>query len=128
VAYEVKYEADAIRSNVHWLLEEVAAEVGDSLADEYRLLTEVHINDVTVSNSETIIWCARDFDVTGQEVVRAMLSGAPEQMTLEEIGERSGLGGRGQRAAIALIQQGALSFDATQSLSPRCLLRNRCRQ
>lgn len=128
VAYEVKYRADVSRSNADVLLEEVAAQVGDSFADEYRLLTELHINDAIVANSEAIIWCARDFDASGQEIVRSMLCGAPGQMTLQEIGERSGLGGRGQRAAIALIQQGVLSFDPAQALSPRCLLQNRCRQ
>lgn len=128
VAYEVKYEVDVVKEGTEALLEEVAMYVGDDLAEEYSLLTELDVNDLAVANAETIIACGRDFDLAGQEIVRALLMRAPATMTLGEIGERSGLGARGERAAMALIQQGILRFDPAEALSPTVKLSNLCTQ
>lgn len=128
VAYEVKYAETAARKGTEALLQEVCEHVGDDLADEYKLLTELHVNDVAVANAKSIIECGRDFDIRGQEVVRASLMRAPATITLAEIGKLSGLGARGERAAMALIQQGALRFDPAEPLSPTVKLRNLCTQ
>lgn len=102
--------------------------VGDDFANEYRLLTELHLNDIAVANAKSIIESGRDFDIRGQEVVWAALMRAPATITLAEIGELSGLGARGERAAMALIQQGALRFNPAEMLSPTVKLRNLCTQ
>lgn len=128
VAYEVKYAENAARKGTEALLEEVAEHVGDDLADEYMLLTELHVNNVAVANAKSIIECGRDFDIRGQEVVRASLMRAPATITLAEIGKLTGLGVRGERAAMALIQQGALRFDPAEPLSQTVKLRNLCTQ
>jgi hypothetical protein len=123
-AYAVKYTADSDRQGLRRVLELVAAGNGDAFADEYGILTEKGIDEVSIRNGRYVIECSADFDEEGRGLVRSTLAHCAARISLADIGSVTGLGTRGRRAAVSLIQDGCLEVAPGESLGPKTVLEN----
>lgn len=123
VAYAIRYVEDVDEA----LLEAVRAacdQNGDRFADLYVLLTELDIDPLNTANSRRILSCARDFDFEAQDRIRDLLARCGGQVSLVECDRWVGDGHRGARAAIALIQTGALQIPQGVRLNLQAVLLN----
>ncbi len=124
VAYEVKYHEDVARSGVLDRLRRMADQVGDRMADSYRLLTERDIDAVSIANAKDIVDCGSDLDLEGRELVREHLRRRGPKVRLGDMGRDTRLGTRGYRAAISLIQDGSLVLRPGDRIGPETVLDN----
>jgi hypothetical protein len=124
VAYAVKYEQD-VDDDLREALRLVSEQLGDRFADEFRILTEKNLTRSQIENAKDILACASDFDFEGQEIVAAQLCGLPSRVRLDEIVRVAGLGNRGRRAAVTLVQKGLLKVPANVRLADDAVLVNR---
>ncbi|MBS3652082.1 hypothetical protein KEU06_26115 [Pseudaminobacter sp. 19-2017] len=123
IAYAVKYEDD-VDDELRETLRCVAQQVGDRFAGEFRTLTEKDLTRIQVENAQDVLDAARDFDFEGQSLAAAVLKALPARVTLAEIARASGLGERGRRAAVALVQKGLLKVPSNERLTSNALLFN----
>ena len=117
-AFEVKYEADAERTDVRERIAAAATNVGEEFADDYRLLTERHLSREAIDRAEYLISCALDFDEEAVATVRSHLGTAGETIMLEEVAAATRLGCRAMRAAALLVREGALVPENGNSIVP----------
>lgn len=107
---ECKYEEDSKRKAVPAKIAGIGRNAVSGITDDYRIVTQFDLDDVTVANARSIVACALDDDPEGLAAVRRALPGMPEGFALGDVADASGLGFRGYRAAVALLQSGALSL------------------
>lgn len=105
IAYAVKYARD-VDDDLIGVLEAVAAHEGDDFADEYRIACETDIDEVRIANARLICRYAGSFDLEAIDVVRPLLPRVEDGSTFGSIADRSGMGERGFRAAVVLVQSG----------------------
>lgn len=103
----------------------ISTQHGAKLADDYRAVTYETLDPVAVLNGRLILRCGRDRDHAGQDAVRTALRGLGVVTTLREIAEATGLGVRGARAAVALLQSGVLASPHGERLRLDLPLENR---
>ncbi len=124
VAYFVKYQEDVDR-DLREMIQLVCDQVGDRVADEFRLFTQHCVTRTQIENAMDIVDCGGDYDFKGQSIVEATLLRLPSQVALGEIAEASGLANRGFRAAVTLIQKGLLVVPKNVRLGDQAILVNR---
>lgn len=122
-AYAAKYSQD-IDQELSLDLCAMRDTWGDAVADEYSTLSETDFDDSTIENSKLIIASALDFDFEGQTEVRLKLRSMGREMRLGEIANATGLGDRGYRAALSLIQGGDLLCTPGRLLEPSAIVFN----
>ncbi|MBB3952651.1 hypothetical protein [Aureimonas jatrophae] len=133
VATAVKYHDDAVRDGLFELLGHVARQafVIDAdgrlvpFAHEYRIVTERHLDGVRVDNARTIVACGAEQDVEATGIVRGWLQAADRTFPLGIVNGATGLGSRGFRAAVALIQSGAVVVPSGLRIAPETMVVNR---
>ncbi|TRC89706.1 hypothetical protein FJV80_07905 [Mesorhizobium sp. WSM4310] len=123
IAYAVKYQID-VDEDLREALRLASEQVGDRIADEFRIFTEKDLTFTQIENAKDILACGGDYDFEGQSIVAALLRRLPSQVSLDEIVEASGLGNRGWRAAVTLIQKGLLVIPANVRLGDQAILVN----
>lgn len=123
-AYAVKYRGD-VDDELRETLRLVAEQVGDRFADEYRIITENDLTRTQIENARDILSCGSDFDAEGCALVAEALATQPSRVRLGALGSATGLGERGYRAAVSLVQTGALAVPAGVRLGPEAVLENR---
>ncbi|KRB31501.1 hypothetical protein [Mesorhizobium sp. Root172] len=124
IAYAVKYEED-VDDDLRETLRLTSEQQGDRFADEFRILTEKDLTLTQIANAREILAYASDFDFEGQALVTAALQGLPARVLLADVVRVTGLGERGRRAAVALVQKGLLKVPANVRLADNALLVNR---
>ncbi|MFD2053646.1 hypothetical protein ACFSQT_11265 [Mesorhizobium calcicola] len=124
IAYAVKYEQD-VDDDLRETLRLISEQQGDRFADEFRILTEKDLTLAQIENAREILAYASDFDFEGQALVTAALQGLPARVLLADVVRVTGLGERGRRAAVALVQKGLLKVPANVRLTDNALLVNR---
>lgn len=122
-AFAVKHVED-VDDEIRAVLTAVAEQLGNRFADDFRTLTEAMVDRVSISNAWKIVDCAKDLDLEAMDEVRAYLLSAPHELRLGQIGSAIGLGERGYRAAIALIQSGALRIAPGTLIGPDAIATN----
>lgn len=115
---EAKYVADAVKGRTTERLELIAANAIDGMTDDYRIVTERDVDEVSIANARDIVGCGLDDDVLGKRHVADVLKRLPSTTTLAEVVDASGLGVRGYRAAVALLQSGVLSLGPGVRIQP----------
>ncbi len=126
VAFAVKRSMpELLRDDTIAIIEAIAAEHGARVADEYRTVTYESLDPVALENAKLILACGRDHDIAGQRLVGEILADLGQTVSLREIAEASGLGGRGVRAAVALIQSGILMPPRGEHLALDLPMENR---
>ncbi|RST85494.1 hypothetical protein EJC49_15515 [Aquibium carbonis] len=123
-AYAVKYRND-VDDELRETLRLVAEQVGDRFADEYRIITEKDLTCTQIENARDILSYGSDFDAEGCASVAEALTTLPRYVRLGALGSATGLGERGYRAAVSLVQAGALAVPAGVRLGPEAILENR---
>lgn len=118
VAYSVKYVENVESTDLRGLLRDICEGCDGDFADEYVILTEGDIDLLTLRNATEIIACGKDFDIEAMTAVRDALPSCGQTVTPREIGRFTGLGRRGERATIALIQSGAVTLRRGDKVSP----------
>lgn len=109
VAYYVKAKDSKVtRAEAQAILDAINARHGDGFAHDYRFVSFDGLDPATVVNASLIARCGDDLDEEARSVVRAALRDLGPDVTADDIGEATGLGVRGMRAAFALIPAGAL--------------------
>lgn len=116
IAHAVKYEDD-VDDELRETLRLVSEQLGDRFADEFRILTEKDLTRIQIENAQDVLDAARDFDVKGQSLAVAALQALPARVTLADIANVSGLGKRGGRAAMTLVQKGLLKVPPNERLA-----------
>ena len=124
VAYAVKYEED-VDDDLLETLRLVSEQQGDRFAGEFRILTEKDLTLTQIENAKDILAYASDFDFEGQASVTAALYRLPARVLLSDVVRETGLGERGRRATVALIQKGLLKVPANVRLADNAVLVNR---
>lgn len=110
VAYAVKATTNELRAgDTPAILTAVGAQLGTRFAHQYRAVTNDTLDPVALLNARLIVRCGRDHDYAAMDVVRDSLPRLGRSATLREVAEATGLGRRGVRAAVALIQSGVLA-------------------
>lgn len=94
------------------------------MAHDFRTLSETDIDRTTIANASAIIRCARDYDEEAMDLLRAHLPSCGTTISLQECGKIAGLGSRGYRAAIALLQSGWLTIPAGERIGHDTVLCN----
>ncbi|WP_315744841.1 MULTISPECIES: hypothetical protein [unclassified Bradyrhizobium] len=118
VAYFIKYAADAKKHGLADLIRTIAAESAPRTADEFRLLTELNIDLITIKNSRRIVECGCRLDLEATGMVRNHLRSSPRVVTPRSVARDTGLGRRGSNALIALLQSGSVRLvDATSTIT-----------
>jgi hypothetical protein len=108
-AYAVKDTAEAaLKDDTAGKLRLICEQDTSGLADDYRLVTFEGLDPAAVGNASLIARCGAEQDREAWEAVRAILPGLPGTVTAAAVGEASGYGVRGMRAAFALIPAGLL--------------------
>jgi len=126
IAYAVKRsERELLRDDTIEILKAIEVEHGSRIADAYRTVTYESLDPVALENARLIVRCGRDQDIAAQRRVRECLADLPATVTLERIAQASGIGHRGLRAAIALIQSGILVLPCGQPLASNLPMVNR---
>ncbi|WP_157944540.1 hypothetical protein [Mangrovicella endophytica] len=115
---ECKYDEDSERKAVPAKIGGIGRNAVLGTTDDYRVVTQFDLDDITIANARAIVACALDDDPEGLEAVRRALPGMPEGFALGDVADASGLGFRGYRAAVALLQSGALSLAPGVAVSP----------
>lgn len=118
-------EADLRADDTLKVIAAICAQHGAKLADDYRTITYETLDPVAVLNGRFILRCGRDHDYAGQEATRAALRRLGAVTTLREVAEATGLGARGARAAVALLQSGILASPPGERLRLDLPLENR---
>ncbi|SFM31148.1 hypothetical protein [Methylobacterium pseudosasicola] len=96
------------RDDTVHVIKTICAQHGNRLADDYRAVTYETLDPFQVMNGREIIECGRDHDHAGRRAIRTALPGLGQVTTLREVATATGLGQRGVRAAVALLQSGVL--------------------
>jgi hypothetical protein len=122
-AYAVKYQED-VGPDLRRMLQAAATDRRLGLAHDFRFLTEADIDRVTIANASAVIRCARDYDEEALELLRTHLPSCGSDIRLRDCGDIAGLGSRGYRAAIALLQSGWLSMKAGERIGLDTVLSN----
>ena len=122
-AYAVKYRND-IDADLLAMLQVVSADRGIRLAHDFRTLSETQIDKISIANASAIIRCARDFDEDAMDTLRSHLPSNSPTIRLRDCGDIAGLGSRGYRAAIALLQSGWLSITPGDHIGLDTVLSN----
>ena len=108
-AYAVKdTKKSAVEDDTEAKLELICDQDTDDVADDFRLVTFEGLSPVAVENASLIARCGAQEDREAWEAVRATLPNLPGTVTAAGLGEASGYGVRGMRAAFALIPAGLL--------------------
>lgn len=107
------------------VIEAICAQRGSAVADDYRSVTYESLDPVAVLNGRLILRCGRDHDHAGQGAVRKALRCLGRATTIREIAEAAGMGPRGARAAVALLQSGLLTNPLGEKLGLDLPLENR---
>ncbi|MGW5841071.1 hypothetical protein ACWFZ6_24085 [Methylorubrum extorquens] len=107
------------------IVETICAQKGSKLADDYRAITYETLDPDAVLNGREILACGRDHDHAGLRAVRSVLPGLGPITSLREVALATGLGQRGVRAAIALLQSGILMNPPGKRLDLDLPLENR---
>ena len=107
------------------VIKAICSQHGNSLADDYRAVTYETLDPVAVLNGRLILRCGRDHDYAARDTVRKTLPRLGTATTLREIALATGIGQRGVRAAVALLQSGILIFPAGERLRLDLPLENR---
>ncbi len=121
-ATEFKYAADAKRQDTERLLNEVAAGLESHVADDFRIVTEEDLDETTIANARLIVACGNDRDYDAVEAVRETMPKPGTVLPLGEFGDISRFGYRGYRAAVSLVQAGAVAAAPEMSLSPDAIV------
>jgi hypothetical protein len=108
-------------------IEAICAQHGARLAHDYRAVTYETLDPVAVLNGRLILRCGRDHDYAAMDAVRQALPRLGPATTLREVATLTGLGQRGVRAAVALLQSGILMNPPGKRLCLDLLLENRVR-
>ncbi|WAP70067.1 hypothetical protein [Jiella pelagia] len=74
-AIAIKYHDDVEKSGLRHVLACIERSVGDECADDFRIMTERHVDAVTIRNARLMISCGLDFDHAAQQRVRSCLPG-----------------------------------------------------
>ncbi|WP_102959325.1 hypothetical protein [Mangrovicella endophytica] len=93
-------------------------------ADEFRIMTERHVDGITVGNARLVLACARIADQEGQEAVSQWLQSAPEHFRIGEACAAIGPELRGYHAAVALVPSGAVVIPSGHRIDPDLEVRN----
>lgn len=117
VAYAVK-AAHKDEAELEAALKAIAAHGGDDIADEFRILRADELDEVTVANARLVCQFARAFDFGAIGFVEGTLPAEGTQTTFREITQRSGLGTRGYRAAVTLVQSGLVRLARGVAITP----------
>lgn len=133
VAIAFKYEEDVVRQGLADMLATIAGQAFETdvngilvpFADEYRIVTERHLDGMRVRNAELVVACGSDFDGEGRRIVREWLSGAPRSFQLRDVGRMTGLGSRGFRAAVSLVQAGIVEIPDGHRIGSTTMAVNR---
>lgn len=117
VAYAVKDTAESAQKDDTWAkLQLICDQDTDGVADDFRLVTFEGLDPTAVENASLIARCGAEQDREAWEAVRATLPNLPRTVTAAGIGQASGYGVRGMRAAFALIPAGLLRNPPGQRL------------
>ncbi len=108
IATAVKPQAIAERSGLAARLQQIAARMPRSFATAVMLLTERQVRPTAVRNARLILSVRHDPPSTDAAALVAASSNLAGSVTIASLIEVSGLEGRGFRAAIRCIDQGAL--------------------
>jgi len=117
IVYAVRHARDA-DDELRDVLRAVADHEGDGVADEFRILRETDLDRVSIDNARLVCRCARDFDRAGVARVEDSLPRAGTRTTFRDVARRSGIGARGYRAAVALVQSGLVRPDRGERIRP----------
>ncbi|MBB3998358.1 hypothetical protein [Aureimonas pseudogalii] len=121
-ACETKYAADALRKDTRGRLEGIFEGRQTRVADDWRLLHENHFDEVTLENAREINYVACGDDAVGIAALRADLPPHGTVISMRDLSERAGLGRRGYRAAIVLIQSGTVRLEPGVRIDPETLV------
>jgi hypothetical protein len=109
IAYFVKAKEESrISSNADAIMDAICARHGTRFADDYRFVSFEGLDPATVVNANLIMRCVDEMDAEALRAVRDILPDLGPEASATEIGEATGLGARGTRAAFALIPTGVL--------------------
>ncbi|TPK96981.1 MULTISPECIES: hypothetical protein [unclassified Mesorhizobium] len=123
IAYAVKHKVD-VDEDLRETLRLVCEQIGDRIAEEFRIFTEKDLTLTQIENAKDIVAYAADYDFEAQTIVAAALPKLPARISLHAIAQASGLGERGWRAAVTLIQKGLLVVPANVRLGDQAILVN----
>lgn len=126
-AFAVKYHADAIKTNLSSTLELISQSHREDVADWFSMLTEHHVDRLSIRKAEFIVQCSLDRDTEGKARVREYLKRAKATVTLRELSEQVGLAARGYRASVALLREGCLTLAPELPISDHAPLTNNLR-
>ncbi|TNC11693.1 hypothetical protein FF100_18835 [Methylobacterium terricola] len=125
-AFAVKHSEAAVAADgVEAVLRAICAEHGAEIADDFRTVTYETLDPVAVLNGRLILRCGRDRDHAALKAVQAALTRLGPGTTFREVALASGLGQRGVRAAVALLQSGILASPPGERLHLDLPLTNR---
>lgn len=125
-AIAVKQTEDRLRRDgTVKVMETICTEHGSRFADDYRAITYETLDPIAVLNGRDIVDCGRDHDHAAMDVVRMALPGLGPVTSLREVALSTGLGQRGVRAAVALLQSGILMNPPGMRLDLDLPLENR---
>jgi|GEM_PF-712238 hypothetical protein len=112
------------RSRLVEILEAIARQHGDKVAERFAVLTDRHLSRTCVANASLVLSCLHDRDDVAQQGVREYLAAAPETVTAREIADDTGWGTRAIRATFALVKYGAVAIPEGALLDDETPLRN----
>ncbi|WP_437871006.1 hypothetical protein ACSD7O_17405 [Methylorubrum extorquens] len=125
-AIAVKQTTDALYADdTVAVVDAICAQHRAKLADDYRAVTYESLDPVAVLNGRLILRCGRDHDYAAMDAVRRALTRLGPATTLREVAVATGLGRRGVRAAVALLQSGVLMNPPGKRLDLDLPLENR---
>lgn len=124
VAIGVKPADRVERSRLAEILEAIARQHGDDVAERFAVLTDRHLSRTCVANAALVFSCLHDRDDVAQQGVREYLAKAPETVTARGIADDTGWGSRAVRATFALVKFGAVTVPDGALLDADTPLRN----
>ncbi|MCJ2026449.1 hypothetical protein [Methylobacterium sp. J-067] len=127
-AFAVKHSSEALsrgRTPTATVLAALSVQHGARIAHDFRAVTNDTLDPVAVLNARLVVRCGRDHDHVGMEMARKALAGLGPTTTLRDVAIATGLGMRGFRAAVALIQSGVLANPGGERLDLDVSLENR---
>ena len=116
---------EALRADVEGVLRAIKAGGDADVADRLASISMDRLDPVAVLNAQDVLERGLDQDHRGLAAVGAALRGMGRTITLREVAHATRFGDRGVRAAVALVQAGALVIPRGERLRPDLQLENR---
>ena len=125
-AFAVRQSTKALHSDeTVEIIQAICAQHGVEFAHDYRAVTYETLDPVAVLNGRLILRCGRDHDHTATDAVRKALTRLGPATSLRQVALATGIGQRGVRAAVALLQSGILMNPRGKRITLDLPLENR---